>query len=149
MISMNVVMSGLKEQLENSVRLLDLNFNVTQGELVNENLNLTPWLGIYIKNVRHNPTTVAVTNRRWKGEVTLVLVVQATHLNSGEDCGKLLEKYNDSVITAIINDTTFGNAIDKVNDLSVDYSYKRESEDTMYFQESYITLTVELEHEND
>ena len=149
MLDINYALIQLKKQLEDNSKLTDYEFHITQGECVNENQNYAPWLGIYTKQVEHDPETLGTTQRRWKGNVSLILVVQASSLKSGEDCYRLLEDYVKDVISAVINDTTFGNSIDLINKLTVDYTYKNTESETLYFQEAFITIETEMEHENE
>ncbi len=148
MLEVNNPISKLVEQLQDNVDLTNIGFFISQGETVNENLNYTPWLGVYIQDVNHNPDTLGTTQRSWKGSISLILVVQATSLKSGADCSSILESYIKKVVGAVINDTTFGNSIDMINKLKVSYSYKNTDSESLYFQEAFITLEVESEHEN-
>lgn len=148
MLEINTPLTKLKEQLEDKSVLVDFGFTISQGEIVNENPNHAPWLGIYTQKVSHNTETIGTTLKRWKGDITLILVVQATHLRSGAECYALLEKYVKEVVTSVLSDTTFGDSIDLVESLDVDYSYNRSDESTLHFQEAYITLKVKTEHED-
>jgi hypothetical protein len=148
MLEINNPLSKLKEQLEDKSTLKDFGINITQGELVNENPNRAPWLGIYTVKVSHNPESIGTSSRRWKGDIELVLVVQAVSLKGGLDCYKLLEKYVKEVVSSVLGDTTFGNSIDLVESLDVDYSYNRTDSSTLHFQEAYISLKVVTEHED-
>jgi len=147
-LEINTPLSKLKEQLEDKSVLKDFGFIITQGELVNEKADHAPWLGIYTNKVSHTPETIGTTTKRWKGEVVLILVVQATNLKSGAACYELLEQYIKEVVTSVINDTSFGNSIDFIDSLDVDYSYKNTDSTTLYFQEAFITLKARTEHEN-
>jgi hypothetical protein len=145
MININDPTRNIKQQLQENVKLEQ--FTVEVGECVNENPSLTPWLGVYKTQVRHDPNTLGTTRRHWKGTITLTLLVQATSLKSGEDCGELLEDYIQNVLDAVLNDTTFGNSVDMVNKFDVTYSYERTESDSLFFQDAYITLECEVENE--
>jgi len=147
MINLNDVFDGLVTQLGEHPAFVDQKTTFTRSECVNDNINHTPWVGVYTKHVTHDPYTLATIHRRWKAKVTLMIVAQQSSLLSGEDCSKRLEVLIRDTLDALVNDTSFGGAIDMINNIGVEYSFEKTDRPSLHFQTGYITLEVELEHE--
>jgi len=148
MILLNEVIDNLEMQLSEAPDLHGRGIAITRSECVNDNINNAPWVGLYIKQVDHDPNTLATIHRRWKAKVELVIVVQETSLKSGADCSARLEVLIRDTLNAVVNDTSFGTAIDMVNSINVTYSFEKTDRPTLHFQTAYITLKVELEHDH-
>jgi len=147
MILLNPVLDTLLEQLAAHPALVNKKIQFSRSECVNEDVNQVPWVGLYTKTVDHNPETLANIHRRWKSTPTLVIVVQQASLKSGADCSTRLEILIRDVLNAIVNDTSFSTEIDMVNKLTVAYKFEKTDRPSLHFQTAYITLEVELEHE--
>jgi len=99
---------------------------IKRGEYVNMDPDLTPWLGIYRTRVGYNPRSLGRGNNcEWQGEVTIRLLIQASHTQGGDDCETRLEQYVKDVLDATWSDPTWAGVVDMVTGIDVEYSTRR------------------------
>lgn len=140
MINASTITASLKTTFEAALS----GFRVERGDYVNRDPHRTPWLGIYRTRVKYNPRTLGRHANSLNGEVTVRLMVQATHHHSGADCEDLLEGYITQVLDAMWSDPTWNSVVDTITEFSVEYSYKESELETIYFQWALITITAEV-----
>ena len=117
---------------------------VERGEVVNENPQKCPWIGIYRRDVAYTPETLGMGSDHWTGTVTVQIVAQVTNFESGEAAEDDLEALVEQIVNKIVADTTIRSSVDMVNSIRVTYSYTIEDEESMYFQAAIIEMTLEV-----
>lgn len=146
MLNAGTITASLENTFKNDAPLLALDFKestIQRGDYANMDPDNTPWLGIYRTKVDYNPRSLGRHSTSWEGEITLKLLVQATHMQSGSACEDRLESYIVAVLDAVWKDSTWNNTVDMVTGLTVEYSYKEDDESSIYFQWAMITIVAE------
>lgn len=148
MINAATITSALQTTFRNSATLAAHGFTtntILRGDYVNMNPNRAPWLGIYRTRVNNNPRTLGRgNNTEWQGTVTIRLMVQASHGQSGSACEDRLESYIKDVLDEVWADPTWTNTVDMVTAMDVEYNYKETDSASIYFQWALITITAEV-----
>jgi len=145
MINTSKIAEALKIQLNNDIAVKEFlkNGNVTRGEIINNDPNQTPWVGIYRGKVKYAPRTLGSMNN-WEASPSIRIIVQATDLRSAEECETALEGYVKILLDAVAKDTTIGGTVDIVTDFDVEPGYMETERSTVHFQGAIITLNLEV-----
>jgi len=148
MINVSTITQSLQTTLRASATLAAHGFTsntILRGEYVNMDPDRTPWLGIYRTKVGYDPRALGRGNNcAWQGTVTIRLLIQASHLQGGDDCEDRLEGYIKDVLDAVWADPTWVDVVDMVTGIDVEYSYKERDTATIYFQWAMVTITAEV-----
>lgn len=132
------------EVLESSLALAQVETTIERGELVNEDPDRAPWIGIYRERVRYDPRSLGNHGRSWRAAPTFVLVFQETDWSSGETCEDKLDSLIRYGLDAIVAEPTLRSAIGMLTSIDVEYIYKMEDEDRIYFQWAKVTLSADV-----
>jgi hypothetical protein len=99
------------------------------------------FIGMYRDNVQYPPRALGAGQGNRRQEVTLVFVVKMSNATSGEACEDELEALLQKLMTAILNDGSFGGTVDALGeDISVLYdSYDKV--DSTYTQKAVVVVT--------
>lgn len=144
-INMATIAKALQTQLQNTANVVSfLRSPVIRGEYINEDPNLTPWMGVYRGIIRYVPRTLGISAKNWEASPEIKIVVQNTNLSSAEECEDELEAYVSETIDAVFNDRTIGGTVAMVNEVNVEYLYNETDRESMYFQTAIITLKLEV-----
>ena len=148
MIRVEVIRAQWLEALENDQRLQELEPQIEVDELVNQDGNVTPWIGLYRSKVIHDPHTVGPQFSQWQGNVTLRSILQYAASGSGRETGDqlddLVRRYVDALL---VHDSAFRQSVDLLRRLEVEYLYSETEETELYFQEALVTIEAEVTHE--
>jgi len=148
MIDVGTITASLEASFKASSTLAAHGFNsqtIQRGDFVNKDPHRAPWLGIYRTRVAYDPRSLGRGNNcAWETTVTLRLLVQATHLQSGSACEDRLEDYIKDVLDVVWADPTWTNTVDMVEAFDVEYSYKEDDTASIYFQWAMITITAKV-----
>lgn len=145
MINVSNVTQALKTILNDNVNIKEfLKGEVVVGEFVNADPNQAPWIGIYRGDVRYEPRTLGRGSDEWQATLSLRILVQNTHLSSGEECEKGLEGYVKHVLDAVWSDPTISNTVDMVNGFNIEYTYSEIDRRSLHFQSAVITVELEV-----
>lgn len=144
MLNFATITASLESTFESDADLSASGFLVERGDYVNMDPNRTPWLGIYRTDIDYTPRSLGRHSQSWEGTVTLKLLVQASHTQSGAACEDRLEGYIKNVLDAVWTDPTWTNVVDMVTAMKVEYSYKEDETASLYFQWAMITITAEV-----
>lgn len=144
MINLSDITRALLIQFQNDVDLQD--FIISRSEVVNENpgLAINGWLGIYRSSIVYDPFTIGISARTWLATLNIKLIIQAASNLTGADCEDQLEDYVKRVLDAVMNDTTINNQVDKVNGVSLLYTYLETDRASLHFHGALIELTAEV-----
>lgn len=145
MISVYAISEAITAQLRDYPAVGEIGFQeIVQGDFVNEDPARTPWMGIYRDSMNYSPRTLGRGARNWEGELKFKIVIQASSTKDGQDCELLLEGYVQTVMEALLSDTTLGGKVDILNGFNVEYSYRDSDQQSFYFQMAVITMTAEV-----
>lgn len=143
MLDFSTITASLQATFEADADLTAAGFKIERADYVNMDPNRAPWLGIYRTRIQYNPRTLGRGPNAWQGVLTLRLLIQATHLESGEACEARLEGYIKNTLDAVWEDPTWSSVVDMVTGLDVEYSYKEDESGTIWFQWAMVTITAE------
>jgi len=145
MINLSVITKALQEQLNSNIQVRDIlgSREVVRGELINMDVNMTPWVGVYRGNVKYEPRTLGSMNN-WEALPSIRVIVQASHLSSAEQCEIDLEGYVQKILDAVIDDTTLGGTVDIITSYDVEVGYIETDRSTVHFQGASITFNMEV-----
>jgi len=144
MINLSVITKALQDQLNGNIVIRELlGKDVVRGEMINMDINETPWIGVYRGNVSYEPRTLGSMNN-WEASPTVKVIVQAGNMQSAEQCEIDLESYVQKVLDAVIADTTIGGTIDMINSYDVEAGYIETDRSTIHFQGASITFNMEV-----
>lgn len=144
MLNINDITESLYLQIKKHPGIVSAGMDVEHGAYINMDPDRAPWVGIYKGPVTYSPSSLGRNAQSWKAVVSLIIVVQASHLGSSSECCRLLGSYEQKVLDAIWSDPKFGSQVDMVTGLSTDYSYNNLESDSMYHQQSTIKITAEV-----
>lgn len=145
MINFNNITKALESILNNNIDVLEFmnKRKVVVGEVINYDINVTPWIGIYRGEVKYEPRTLGSTNN-WEGYPSIRVIVQAVDLESAYNCEEKLEGYVKKIIDAVLDDTTLGGTVDMVTDFKVEQGYIETENASTHFQGASITINMEV-----
>jgi hypothetical protein len=116
-------------------------YNLTRGELVNKAPAQCPWIGLYRESVEYPIRILGNAGGSRYQNVSLIIVVQESHIQSGSACEQLLEDALQNVLSALFSDTTLRGTCDTIDAVGVRYqSY--EIENGTYMQTAAIYFTA-------
>ena len=138
MINVSTIMAQFVEWLSDDPQLDGA--RVSRSEFVNEDASLarSGWIGLYRRSVDYDPRNLGVPPNNYEGSLIFNIIVQKTHLRSGEQAEDSLEDMVKKVLDRIVQvPRTY---VDTFTDITVDYTYIETDRTTMYFQAALITL---------
>lgn len=110
------VCCALEQMLNDDSALADLPATVVNGEAVNEDPGLCPWLGIYRTGVVLGSRAIGVGSGYRTNNVGLVIVTQEQSTESGRDCSRKLEILNQHVLRVLLNDESLKGFVDTLDE---------------------------------
>lgn len=129
-------------------------FKVTPGlnkvtwerdELVNQLPDRAPWGGLYKRRRRLEPRTLGAGSSSRMENADLIVILQASNINSGAEAADELEDMIKRVLDALIAEPTIKGRLDMVNDIEVEYLYELgEEPEQMYFQSAMLVINAEV-----
>ena len=142
MINAATIMAQIKQWLQDDINLQG--FIITRAEVVNEDAGQAQngWIGLYRRSVDYDPRNLGIPPNNFRGRLTFDVMVQRTHLRSGEQAEDTLEEATKMVIDRIVQvPRTY---VDHFSDITVEYTYIESDRTTMYFLAALITMTAEF-----
>ncbi len=123
-----------------------MNTNLIEiGELLNQDANRSPWIGIYPGNINNVPRTLGPGN--FEATPTVEIIVMVSHGRSAVECLTQLEAVKNIVTDLIKNDTTkLNNTIDILSAFREEYLRSTAERYTLHFQSVLITLDLEVDN---
>jgi len=144
MINVSDITKALKIQLENDSELVKEGIkDIKRSAYVNYSPDSCPWIGIYRQDSVTDSASLGKHSTSWKDVINLNIVIQASHMGSGEECEDKLDNYIKLVKDAIWSDSTIGGTVLMINSFNIEYSYEMTEEDSIHFQWAVLKLTVE------
>lgn len=101
--------------------LIERRATVERSEVINEDENRTPWIGIYRTGVQYPSRTLGTGAGYRRQNVGLALIVQASHPDSGEKCELELEELLQNVIRVLLNNESLKGTVDVLEEFVVEY----------------------------
>lgn len=144
MKNINEVLKALTLQLESNAVLTSKGYNIKQGDYINRDPDIEPWVGIYKGKRNYTPGTLGHDLLQWDVSIIITLVVQAAFYGDGDQCDEKLEERTKEVLDAVNGDPTIGGNVDMLNAIEIEQSYVRDDSSTILFQEALINLTYEV-----
>lgn len=141
MIIADDVLTALQERLNADTELSNLSVSARKMEVINEDPNRCPWVCVYKGEADYNPR--ALGNNPWQGSHLVRMIVQASSMKSGEDCGIKLDDYVSKIIDAINRDKTLGGTVEAMTRFTIKYGFIETSRSSLFFQSAIVTLTFE------
>lgn len=145
MIDVSVITQQIVEWLADDKELDGI--RISRGEPVNIDAGqaVNGWIGVYRRRVEYEPRNLGVPPDNYRGELTIMLIVQRTSLESGAACEDELEESVRHVIRRVVQiPRTY---IDTFLSASVDYSYLETDRTTMFFQGALVTLVAAVSND--
>lgn len=142
MINVSTIMEQIVDWFQDSPDMEE--YRISRGEFVNEDAGqaLNGWIGIYRRSVDYDPRNLGVPPNNYDADLSFVVVVQRSHLGSGEECEDLLEESVKTVLDRLVQiPRTY---IDHFSDIVVEYTYIETDRTTMYFQGALIAVTAHV-----
>ena len=119
-------------------------WTIERGVFVNDSPDLTPWCGIYRREVTYETLNLGQnTPTAWEGIATMAVVLQ----RSGYDGTAVENELEDDIKQALLVVLTSGfvqDFVDRVINVRVTYNYEDEREDSFNFQSAFIEITLEV-----
>jgi len=143
MINVSDITKALKNIFDNNATMIKEGFTIERSEYVNLDEGRCPWIGIYKNTNKTDPATLGVHNSSWSSEITLKLIIQASHLNSGAECEDRLDRYLKQVKDAIWTEPTIGGYVEMVTGFDIEYLFEETESEEAYFQWAIINVTLE------
>lgn len=148
-------MSKAKSRMNRLVRAIETiltrdtrldGFAIERAVPINEDMDKTPWVGVYKDRAKFEAHTIAAGADPWAVDRDVVLLVQAASVHSAADADDLLEEALWSVMSVLDNNIEIsdddGDLGVFIADYEVDYPEPGERRET-YFQVAMITVTTE------
>jgi hypothetical protein len=110
MIYVNSITAALTGILSADAALVSSGFSVQEGEALNRDLHLTPWVGVYHGHLAVAPLTVG-GDAPWQGNVELILYVQEGSHLSGQDANRRLNMAQGAVLDVLRQNPTLNGAV--------------------------------------
>jgi len=132
MIHVDSVTAALYTRLSSDAVLVSSGFTVQEGEALNADIRLTPWVGVYYGSLPVAPHTLGGATP-WQGELELFCYVQAGSHRSGQEATRLLGAAQAAVLRALDGDRTLGGAVLMLTSLVVTPFERNLHEDTWLF----------------
>lgn len=142
MIYVNSVTATLHNLLAADPVMASSGFTVQEGETFNQDLNLTPWVGVYYGNLNLAPHTIG-GSQPWGAELEVFLYVQEGSHRSGQEATRLLGQAQAVVLNALNGDKHMGGAVRIIKALDITPFQRDLAEDSWLFTNE-IALKAEL-----
>jgi len=145
MINVSTIMIQIQDWLRDDVNLHD--FVIERSEFVNEDPGQAAngWIGIYRRSVDYDPRNLGIVPNNYEADLTFMIIVQRTSVDSGADAEDQLEGSVKAVLDRVVQLPK--DFIEHFSDIIVDYTYLESDRKTMYFQGALITFTAEVSNE--
>ncbi|MCH8074898.1 MAG: hypothetical protein IIC13_18800 [SAR324 cluster bacterium] len=138
MIHVNSITAALLNAMAGDGVLVSSGFTVQEGEVFNQDINMTPWVGIYYGHLDIDPHTLGGT-RPWAGNLELFVYVQQGSHRSGQEATRLLSMAQGAVLDVIDADKNLGGAVQRITGMEI-APFQRELEDDSWLFTNEITL---------
>jgi len=143
MLNINDIVVALTQQIATDSAVLAGDYRVEQSTYINMDPDMTPWIGVYKGPVNYAPGSLGRHAQSWEATLKLTIIVQAAHGGDAAVCSERLAQYEQTVLDAVWSDPTLGGLVDMITGLDIEYSYNNTESETMYHQQSIITVTAE------
>lgn len=98
------------------------------------------WVGLYMDTVAYEPRTLGRGTTNWQFQVSIKIIVQASHAADPEIAHERLEGYMESVLNVLFKDITLSNQVEKLDQLDIEYATSEDDASTMKFEGAIISL---------
>lgn len=139
-VNVGLVVDALEQQLREWPTLS--NATIEDSEPVNENPDRCPWVGLYRSQISFPVRTLGMGSGYRRQRISLIVAMNETSSQSGEDCKNRLETLAKGVCDAIASDESIrGNAL-AMEDIDLTYTdYSRDG--AAFMQHAVLRFTVE------
>lgn len=138
MIHVNSITAALLGVLAGDPVLVSSDFTLQEGEALNRDLNMTPWVGIYPGHLEIEPHTLGGL-QPWEGRMELFLYVQEGSHRSGQEATRLLGQAQSEVLRLINQNKTLGGSVQMISGMEI-APFQRELEDDSWLFTNEISL---------
>ncbi|MDH4120429.1 MAG: hypothetical protein OEV94_01815 [Deltaproteobacteria bacterium] len=142
MIHVNSVTAALYTLLSSDAALTAAGFTVCEGEPLNKDGRLTPWVGVYEGGLEVNPHTLGGT-QPWQAKLELLVYVQAASRQSGQEATRQLAQHQQVVLDVLNRHRTLGGTVLTLGRLAVQ-PYQRDLDRDTWFFTNEISIAAEL-----
>ncbi|MDH4247405.1 MAG: hypothetical protein OEW39_06285 [Deltaproteobacteria bacterium] len=142
MIHVESVTAAVTTRLSTDPVLVSSAFRVQEGEALNRDLGLTPWVGLYYGNLVLAPGTLGGT-QPWRAGLELFLYVQQGSHRSGQEATRLLSRAQRLVLDALVGDPTLSGTVLTLTALEITPFHRDVTENTWLFTNE-IALKADL-----
>jgi hypothetical protein len=143
MLRLGQITHALHGRLSSDPGVIQVARRIEEAGYVNTRPDQAPWIGVYDAQKTYDPRTLGRHSGSWNGQVQLNVVVQEVSYRDGVDARDRLENLLELVEQCVVDDPTIGGTVDRVLGLSVDYAFRREEFETVYFREAVLTIEAE------
>lgn len=144
MINVSDITKALVVQLESYADIKNLKPTIERGEYVNNDPDVTPWIGVYRSVSDYVPRTLGNHLASFQNTTKIRILAQDASFKSGGDCENRIEDLATKILECVISDKTIGGTVDMVNSLNVEYMYNETDRESLYYQTAVITVEVEV-----
>lgn len=141
MIHVNSVTAALHDLLSTDPVLVSSGFHIEEAAAFNQDLNATPWVGIYHGNLLVDPHTVG-GNRPWEGQLEVFLYVQEGGHGSGRDVTRRLNQCQARILELLNADRTLGGTVQNISGMEIAPFQRDLAEDTWLFSNEIALKTT-------
>jgi hypothetical protein len=141
---MSVITRALREQLSTALELSEKFGNgvrVESAEPVNESPERCPWIGVYKQTQSLPSRTLGTGTGSRHQRVSVLVLMQETSSQSGQDCEDRLNVLVNESLTAILDDESLGGTVMTIEEIDVTYTdFRREG--AAFLQEAVLSLSA-------
>jgi hypothetical protein len=116
------IVKAVQKRLQDDVRINSASVKVERSADQNSDPNSCPWIGIYRSSVQYQQRQLVGVSGFQAQRVGLILLVAEADQGTPEACEDALEELVRNVLSALFTDTTLGNVVQNLQEVSVDYT---------------------------
>ena len=142
MIQVNSVTAALHGLLGADPVLTSSGFHISEGEAFNDDINRTPWVGIYHGNLAIDPHTLGGA-QPWQGELELYLYVQEAGHGGGQEVTRALNAAQARVLDVLNANRTLLGSVQGIQALRLS-PFQRDLREDAWMFSNEISLKTTL-----
>ena len=142
MIHVNSITAALESLLANDPVLASSGFTVSEGMPYNQDLNRTPWIGIYHGSLRMEPHTLG-GGQPWLAEVELHLYVQQAGFQGDGTISRALNQAQSRVFDVLAANATLLGSVAQVSGFE-STPFQRDMAEESWMFSNEITLRAQV-----
>lgn len=140
MLNMSDITKAVVALIEGSPSATE--YLVKRGDYINDDPHETPWVGVYRSKLGLTPLTIGRGSKKWNGDVSILVIAQQASMKSGDEAEDRLEAMQKIILEIIDADPTLGGTVQTVVGYDIEYTYKENERESIYFHEALITISA-------